>query len=133
LQHLLHRTDAHEQRQSTHCQIALQLGHAVQQEADVARVALGARQPLRLDHHQAERTVAVHGFGQRGMVAHAKVALEPDQCCGRHDTSPQVARRCGLKAVPAAAITAPIAARAKAPNSAAKVKRPHERNAAASG
>ena len=79
LQHLWHRTGAHEQRQTTRRQIALQLGHAVQQEADVAWVALGAFQPLRLDHHQAESVVEVCGFCQRGVVAHAQVTLEPDQ------------------------------------------------------
>ena len=45
----------------------------------MARVALGAAQPLRLDHHQTQRAVEVRGFGQRGVVAHAQVALEPDQ------------------------------------------------------
>ena len=80
-QHLRHGTGAHQQRQATRRQIALQFGNAGKQEANMARVAFGAFQPLRLDHHQAYRIIKVHRFGQRGVVAHTQVALEPDQCC----------------------------------------------------
>lgn len=45
----------------------------------MAWVALRARQPLRLNHHQAERTFKVHRFCQGGVVAQAQIALEPDQ------------------------------------------------------
>ena len=46
----------------------------------MARVALGAAQPLRLDHHQSGGIFEAHRFGQRGVVPHAQVALEPNQC-----------------------------------------------------
>jgi hypothetical protein len=79
LQHGHRRAHAHQQRQTEPGQVALQLSHAGKQKAHMARIALGAAQPLRLDHHQAERALEAHGLGQRRMVAHTQVALEPDQ------------------------------------------------------
>lgn len=79
LQHLRHGAGTHQQRQAARCQIALQPGHAIQQEADMARVALGAAEPLRLNHHQPDGVIEAHGLSQRGMVSHTQVALEPDQ------------------------------------------------------
>ena len=79
LQHLRHRACAHEQRQSKFRQAVLQLGHAIEQEADMARVALRARQPLRLDHHKTHRAFEAHRLCQGGVIAHTQIALEPDQ------------------------------------------------------
>jgi hypothetical protein len=50
----------------------------------MARVALGAIEPLGLDNIKRERPLEALCFCQRRVVADAQVALEPDQCGWTH-------------------------------------------------
>lgn len=69
----------HPQRQAKRCEAAAQLCQTVQRKGDVLRVALRAGQPLRFYYKQSQCAVQGLGSRQRGIVANAQVAFEPDE------------------------------------------------------
>ena len=82
VQFVQHRADippAQDQRLSQAGQVAVQRLQAAANERPVALGGVGLGPELGLDDIQRDHRAALSGNGQRAMVLHAEIALEPDQ------------------------------------------------------
>ena len=100
-QGLNHQPHVHQQWQAAHSQCLAQLRQALQRKLHMLAIALGAVQPFRLQHEQAQhRPGQSRSGGQWRVVGHPQIFLEPYDSTHADTVADFSFRRCTARKCP---------------------------------